>query len=90
MPLSRSANSTPKSLWAYANTRPSGEKAVTVETEVEGLVHQHDMPVALLGMSFLNRVEMQRDGDHWLLRATCTPGEPGHHRAGTVAVTFEM
>ena len=30
--------------------------------EVEGTVHQQDMPMALLGMSFLNRMEMKRDG----------------------------
>jgi aspartyl protease family protein len=33
---------------------------------VEGAVHQHDMP-ALLGMSFLNRMEMQRSGDSMTL-----------------------
>ncbi|MBV6410058.1 MAG: hypothetical protein GAKPKEKM_00834 [Rhodocyclaceae bacterium] len=36
--------------------------------EVEGIVHQHDMPVALLGMSFLNRMEMKRDGQTMTLR----------------------
>jgi aspartyl protease family protein len=36
--------------------------------EVEGIVHQHDMPVALLGMSFLNRMEMKRDGQTMMLR----------------------
>ena len=30
---------------------------------VDALVHQHDLPVTLLGMSFLNRMEMQRAGD---------------------------
>ncbi len=29
---------------------------------VDALVHQTEMPMALLGMSFLNRMEMQRDG----------------------------
>jgi len=29
---------------------------------VEGVVGEQDMPYALLGMSFLNRLEMQRDG----------------------------
>jgi aspartyl protease family protein len=33
---------------------------------VEGAVHQQDMP-ALLGMSFLNRMEMQRSGDSMTL-----------------------
>ena len=31
-------------------------------TGVEGVVGEQDMPYALLGMSFLNRLEMQRDG----------------------------
>ena len=35
---------------------------------VEGTVHAHDMPVALLGMSFLNRMEMKRDGQSLTLR----------------------
>lgn len=35
---------------------------------VEGMVHQHDMPMALLGMSFLNRMEMKRDGQTMTLR----------------------
>lgn len=30
---------------------------------VDALVHQHDLPITLLGMSFLNRMEMQRNGD---------------------------
>ncbi|GHU06573.1 hypothetical protein FACS1894158_13410 [Betaproteobacteria bacterium] len=33
---------------------------------VDGAVHQQDMP-ALLGMSFLNRMEMQRNGDSMIL-----------------------
>ena len=35
---------------------------------VDALVHQNDMPVALLGMSFLNRMEMQRDGGTMTLK----------------------
>ena len=35
---------------------------------VEGMVHQHDLPIALLGMSFLNRMEMKRDGQTMTLR----------------------
>ncbi len=35
---------------------------------VEGMVHQHDLPMALLGMSFLNRMEMRRDGQTMTLR----------------------
>ena len=30
---------------------------------VDALVHDHNMPWVLLGMSFLNRVEMRRDGE---------------------------
>jgi aspartyl protease family protein len=35
---------------------------------VDALVHQNDLPVALLGMSFLNRMEMQRDGGTMTLK----------------------
>ena len=35
---------------------------------VDALIHQTDMPVALLGMSFLNRMEMQRDGHTMTLK----------------------
>ena len=35
---------------------------------VDALIHQTDMPVALLGMSFLNRMEMQRDGSIMTLK----------------------
>lgn len=36
--------------------------------QVDAALHQHDMPVALLGMSFLNRMEMQRDGSRMTLK----------------------
>ncbi|MEI7612846.1 MAG: TIGR02281 family clan AA aspartic protease [Betaproteobacteria bacterium] len=39
-----------------------------VLNNVDALVHQQDMPVVLLGMSFLNRMEMQRDGDSMTLK----------------------
>jgi len=39
-----------------------------VQHGVDALVHQQDMPVVLLGMSFLNRLEMQRDGQTMTLR----------------------
>lgn len=39
-----------------------------VLNNVDALVHQQDMPVVLLGMSFLNRMEMQRDGDTMTLK----------------------
>ena len=35
---------------------------------VDALIHQTDMPIALLGMSFLNRMEMQRDGSTMTLK----------------------
>ena len=35
---------------------------------VDALIHQAEMPVALLGMSFLNRMEMQRDGSTMTLK----------------------
>ena len=42
-----------------------GEIAIS---NVDALVHEHDMPSAMLGMSFLNRMEMQRDGQSMTLR----------------------
>jgi aspartyl protease family protein len=36
--------------------------------EVDASVHEHDLPVVLLGMSFLNRMEMKRDGETMTLR----------------------
>lgn len=36
--------------------------------DVDGAVHSHDLPIALLGMSFLGRMEMKRDGDTMTLR----------------------
>lgn len=35
---------------------------------VDAAVHANDLPIALLGMSFLNRMEMKRDGDTMTLR----------------------
>lgn len=35
---------------------------------VGALIHQTDMPIALLGMSFLNRMDMQRDGSTMTLK----------------------
>ena len=35
---------------------------------VDALVHPNDMPIALLGMSFLNRMEMLRDGSTMTLK----------------------
>ena len=39
-----------------------------VLNNVDGIVHQQDMPFALLGMSFLNRMEMQRNGETMTLK----------------------
>lgn len=39
-----------------------------VLNNVDALVHPHDMPFALLGMSFLNRMEMQRSGGTMTLK----------------------
>jgi aspartyl protease family protein len=36
--------------------------------DVDGAVHSTDLPLVLLGMSFLNRMEMKRDGDRMVLR----------------------
>jgi aspartyl protease family protein len=39
-----------------------------VLNNVDGLVHVGDnLPIALLGMSFLNRMEMKRDGEKMVL-----------------------
>jgi aspartyl protease family protein len=35
---------------------------------IDALIHQSEMPIALLGMSFLNRMEMQRDGSTMTLK----------------------
>lgn len=35
---------------------------------VDGVVHSQEMPFALLGMSFLNRTDMQREGDTLTLK----------------------
>lgn len=37
-------------------------------TDVDAAVLENDMPLVLLGMSFLNRMEMQREGNRLLLR----------------------
>ena len=39
-----------------------------VLNQVEAAVHEHDLPVALLGMSFLNRMEMRREGQTMTLK----------------------
>ncbi len=39
-----------------------------VLTDIDGAVQEGEMPVVLLGMSFLNRMEMRRDGETLTLR----------------------
>lgn len=39
-----------------------------VLSNIDALVHQNDLPIALLGMSFLNRMEMQRNGETMTLK----------------------
>jgi aspartyl protease family protein len=39
-----------------------------VLSQVEASVHENDMPIALLGMSFLNRMEMKREGQTMTLK----------------------
>lgn len=39
-----------------------------VLNQVEASVHEHDLPITLLGMSFLNRMEMRRDGQSMTLK----------------------
>ncbi|HCX32807.1 MAG TPA: TIGR02281 family clan AA aspartic protease [Rhodocyclaceae bacterium] len=63
--ISQTANG-PARVWKVRlNTVRLG--AITLN-DVEAVVHATDLPVALLGMSFLNRMEMRRDGDAMTLR----------------------
>jgi aspartyl protease family protein len=39
-----------------------------VLNQVDASVHEHDLPIALLGMSFLNRMEMKREGQTMTLK----------------------
>ncbi|MBL0168463.1 MAG: TIGR02281 family clan AA aspartic protease [Propionivibrio sp.] len=39
-----------------------------VLNNVDATVHQHDLPIALLGMSFLNRMEIQQNGETMTLK----------------------
>lgn len=59
---------------ANGQTRVSRVKLDTVRVgeivlnNVDAIVHQQDLPVALLGMSFLNRMEIQQDGQTMTLK----------------------
>ena len=46
----------------------SGRVGDIVLNNADALVHPNDLPLALLGMSFLNRMEMKRDGDTMTLK----------------------
>jgi aspartyl protease family protein len=39
-----------------------------VLNQIDASVHEHDLPIALLGMSFLNRMEMKREGQSMTLK----------------------
>jgi aspartyl protease family protein len=52
---------------ALVNLNPIRLGAVTLH-DVPATVAAHDMPQALLGMSFLNRMDMKRDGETMTLR----------------------
>lgn len=62
---SETANGRARVVRVKLNTVRIGD--ITVHN-VDALVHESDMKVALLGMSFLNRMEMQRDGNTMTLK----------------------
>ncbi len=61
----QTANGAIRAWLVTLNTVKVGD--ITVHN-VEGTVSAHDLPHALLGMSFLNRMEMKRDGETMTLR----------------------
>lgn len=63
--LMATANGTVKAWTVPGNTVRLGD---IVLHEVDISVHEADMPIVLLGMSFLNRMEMKRDGDTMTLK----------------------
>ncbi len=63
--LTQTANGVARVWRVKLNSVKVGE--VTLH-EVDGAVHEQDMPFALLGMSFLNRMEMRRDGSTLTLK----------------------
>ncbi|HJW03482.1 MAG TPA: TIGR02281 family clan AA aspartic protease [Azospira sp.] len=62
---SQTANGAARVYKVNLNTVRIGDVTLT---NVDGMVMEKDMPVALLGMSFLNRMEMQRDGERMVLK----------------------
>ncbi len=63
--VSQTANGQAEVLKIKLDTVKVGE--ITLNN-VDGLVHQAEMPISLLGMSFLNQMEMQREGSTMTLR----------------------
>lgn len=63
--LSQTANGLTQVSRVKLDTVKIGE---IVLNNVDASVHQQDMPVVLLGMSFLNRMDMQRQGDTMTLK----------------------
>ena len=62
---SQTANGIVRTWIVKLNTLRVGD--VTLHN-VDAAIHDSELPVALLGMSFLNRMEMQRNGDTLMLR----------------------
>lgn len=62
--LSRTANGVARVYKVRLDTVKVGDISIN---GVDALVHETDLPWALLGMSFLNRVEMNRQGDNLTL-----------------------
>jgi aspartyl protease family protein len=63
--MSMTANG-PTRIWKV--TLNSVRVGDVVLNQVEAAVHEYDMPIALLGMSFLNRMEMKREGQSMTLK----------------------
>jgi aspartyl protease family protein len=63
--MSMTANG-PTRIWKVTlNSVRVGEVLIN---QVDAAVHETDMPIVLLGMSFLNRMEMKRDGQSMMLK----------------------
>lgn len=63
--MTMTANGTTRVWRVTLNSVRVGE---VVLNQVEASVHEHDLPIALLGMSFLNRMEMKREGQAMTLK----------------------
>lgn len=62
--FSSTANGVTKVYVVSLNTVKVGDISLN---GIQGIVHESAMPVVLLGMSFLNRVDMKREGDRMVL-----------------------